>query len=282
MRYNQILCYSIAVLLIAGFINDTMATPTFIDHEHRGSFTYSGSADFLNELKTDIRNVLTAEEFRSDDINFIVNQVSVLGGVISASEDYNAFKYVMRAIADYDPDPSVPLVVNDPASLPPEYTVYLRFYILGCLLPQEEPLIIGQDVTCWVGYLEGYRVITTYVLPVTEGGSFHRVLDMYTTDPSGDEVTIIESDSDHYPFVYLTWPGLMEEITLNEIGEWTVGSTYKSTFRPSDPTEGDIEVISLNLEVTLMVIPESIIGVAGIIAGPLAVLAYKLRKKSSK
>ena len=274
MRYNQILCYSIAVLLIAGFINDTMATPTYIDHEHRSSFTYNGSADFLNKLETDIRNVLTTEGFRSNDIDFIVNQLNMLGGVTSASEDYTAFKYVMRAIADYDPDPSVPEIVNDPASLPPEYTVYLRFYILGCLLPQEEPLIIGQDVTCWVVYFQALRMVITDIAPVT--GTIVQQLDMYTIDPSGDEVTIIELDSSFRE------PGWMEKITLNEIGEWTVGSTYKSTFRPSDPTEGDIEVISLNLEVTLMVIPESIIGVAGIIAGPLAVLAYKLRKKSSK
>jgi hypothetical protein len=67
------------------------------------------------------------------------------------------------------------------------------------------------------------------------------------------------------PFLWLSDP-----ITLNQAGEWNIVADF---------TKDDTVVISI--DVTFQVVPESIIGIAGVVAGPLAVLAYKLRKKSN-
>jgi hypothetical protein len=67
------------------------------------------------------------------------------------------------------------------------------------------------------------------------------------------------------PFSWLSDP-----ITLNQAGTWNIVADFTK----------DKEVV-ISIDVTFQVVPESIIGIAGVVAGPLAVLAYKLRKKSN-
>lgn len=128
------------------------------------------------------------------------------------------------------------------------------FYLFGCFLPQEPPLNLGQQIQCGVLYMS-----------------------MGTPDPANDLHVHIHSPY-HSTLLDIPSPGLpdpflwiSDPITLDQVGTWNIVADFTR--------DG---AIILTLDVTFQVIPESIIGVAGIVAGPLAVLAYKLRKKSNQ
>jgi len=72
---------------------------------------------------------------------------------------------------------------------------------------------------------------------------------------------------------------ISDPITLNQAGQWIiVADLIEHETILADLTENELVI---SLDVTFQVVPESIIGIAGVVAGPLAVLAYKLRKKSN-
>ena len=127
-------------------------------------------------------------------------------------------------------------------------------YLFGCLLPQEPPLNLGQDIQCLVLYMSM--------------GTPDRANDLhvYINAPYNYFLLDIPSPNLTDPFLWISDP-----ITLDQVGTWNIVANFTR--------DG---AIILTLDVTFQVIPESIIGVAGIVAGPLAVLAYKLRKKSNQ
>ncbi len=128
-------------------------------------------------------------------------------------------------------------------------------YAFGCLLPQSPPLLLGQNIQCGVLFWSMGDPITVNDLHVN------------INKPSGT-VNLLNIPSPTFPptdpFLWISTP-----ITLDEIGTWNIVADFTR----------DSKII-LTLDVTFKVIPESIIGVAGIVAGPLAALAYKLRKKN--
>jgi len=129
-------------------------------------------------------------------------------------------------------------------------------YLFGCLLPHQPPLNVGQSVQCLVFFSAGSNeTITINDLHVYVDEPTHIPIQAWNWAPG----TIPN------PFIWLSGP-----ITLNQAGQWIIVADF---------TENEQVVISL--DVTFQVVPESIIGVAGVVAGPLAVLAYKLRKKSN-
>jgi len=129
-------------------------------------------------------------------------------------------------------------------------------YLFGCFLPHQPPLNVGESVQCLVFfYADSNETITINDLHV------------YVYKPTQIPIKAWNwaPDTIPNPFIWLSGP-----ITLNQAGEWIIVADF---------TENEQVVISL--DVTFQVVPESIIGVAGVVAGPLAVLAYKLRKKSN-
>jgi len=129
-------------------------------------------------------------------------------------------------------------------------------YLFGCFLPNQPPLNVGQSVLCLVFFFAGPgETITINDLRVYVDAPIHIPITAWNWAPG----TIPN------PFIWLSGP-----ITLNQAGQWIIVADF---------TENEQVVISL--DVTFQVVPESIIGVAGVVAGPLAVLAYKLRKKSN-
>ncbi len=134
-----------------------------------------------------------------------------------------------------------------------------HFFVFGCLFPHDllSAPSIGDSIQCGVLFISIHSEVSIDDLHV------------YANTPSGD---IIPIESWNWapstipdPFFWISDP-----ITLNQVGQWTIVADF---------TENEKVVISL--DVTFQVVPESIIGVAGVVAGPLAVLAYKLRKKSN-
>ncbi len=127
-------------------------------------------------------------------------------------------------------------------------------YALGCLLPHEPPLNVGESVQCGVLFLSMGSPVTINDLHV------------YANAPSG---TIPMFDEDWAPgtipdpFIWLSSP-----IPLTEAGEWHIIADFTKN-----------SSVVLTLEVTFQVIPESILGVAGVIAAPFALLAYRLRSR---
>jgi hypothetical protein len=147
-------------------------------------------------------------------------------------------------------------------------------YLFGCFLPRAPPLIVGESVQCLVFFY--------YVVPEASPYPFTPVttittnyLHVYVREP----VNIPIQDWDWggpivNPFFWITDP-----ITLNQAGQWIiVADLIEHEIILADWTENELVI---SLDVTFQVVPESIIGVAGVVAGPLAVLAYKLRKKSN-
>ena len=122
-------------------------------------------------------------------------------------------------------------------------------------MPHQPPLNVGESVQCLVFfYADPGETITINDLHVYVAAPTHiPIRDWYWAGTIPN------------PFLWIS--GL---ITLNQAGQWIIVADF---------TENKQVVISL--DVTFQVVPESIIGVAGVVAGPLAVLAYKLRKKSN-
>ncbi len=127
-------------------------------------------------------------------------------------------------------------------------------YAFGCLLPQSPPLLLGQNIQCGVLFGSMNKPITVNDLHVN------------INKPSGT-VNLLNIPSNFPPTDPFLW--ISTPITLDEIGTWNIVTDF--TYNGQ---------VVLTLDVAFNVIPESIIGVAGIIAGPLAALACKLRKRS--
>ena len=129
-------------------------------------------------------------------------------------------------------------------------------YLFGCFLPRAPPLIVGESVQCLVLFLAlPGETITINDLHVYVAAPTPIPIQTWNWAPG----TIPN------PFIWLSDP-----ITLNQAGEWNIVADFTK----------DKEVV-ISIDVTFKVVPESIIGIAGVVAGPLAVLAYKLRKKSN-
>jgi len=129
-------------------------------------------------------------------------------------------------------------------------------YLFGCFLPHEPPLNVGESVQCLVLFLAlPGETITINDLHVYVAAPTHIPIRDWYWAPG----TIPN------PFLWTS-----DQITLDQPGEWNIVADF---------TKDDTVVISI--DVTFQVVPESIIGIAGVVAGPLAVLAYKLRKKSN-
>jgi hypothetical protein len=128
------------------------------------------------------------------------------------------------------------------------------FYAFGCLLPHSPPMNLGETIQCGVLFVG--------MGDPAKADDLH----VYIHEPTHQTLLNIPSPQLPDPFLWISVP-----ITLGEVGEWQIVADF---------TKGGS--IILTLDVVFQVIPESIIGVAGIVAGPLAVLAYKLRKKSTQ
>jgi len=147
-------------------------------------------------------------------------------------------------------------------------------YLFGCLLPHEPPLIVGESVQCLVFFYDVLETTVEFVTPAVTITT--NDLHVYVREPVN--ITIQAWNWPHAilnPFLWISGP-----ITLNQAGQWIiVADLTEHEIIVADFTENKQVVISL--DVTFKAVPESIIGVAGVVAGPLAVLAYKLRKKSN-
>jgi hypothetical protein len=128
-------------------------------------------------------------------------------------------------------------------------------YLFGCFLPHEPPLNVGESVQCLVLFLAlpGEKITINDLHVYVSTPTYIPIQDWYWADTIPN------------PFSWLSDP-----ITLNQAGTWNIVADFTK----------DKEVV-ISIDVTFQVVPESIIGIAGVVAGPLAVLAYKLRKKSN-
>ena len=147
-------------------------------------------------------------------------------------------------------------------------------YLFGCFLPRAPPLIVGESVQCLVFFYdvpaEPTAELVTPVTTITTND-----LHVYVREPVNIPIqTWIWPHAIPFPFLWISDP-----ITLNQAGQWIIVSDLiEHEIILADSTENELVI---SLDVTFQVVPESIIGVAGVVAGPLAVLAYKLRKKSN-
>jgi hypothetical protein len=147
-------------------------------------------------------------------------------------------------------------------------------YLFGCFLPHEPPLIVGESVQCLVFFYHVLEERTDFVTPVTTITT--NDLHVYVREP----VNIPIQDWIWPPAIPNPFLWISDPITLNQAGQWIIVSDLiEHEIKVEDWTE--IEQVVISLDVTFQVVPESIIGIAGVVAGPLAVLAYKLRKKSN-
>lgn len=128
-------------------------------------------------------------------------------------------------------------------------------YAFACILPHEPPLNITDTVQCLVLFLGLGSPVTIDDLHV------------YANAPTGT----VPVQSWNWapgtipdPFIWLSPP-----IPMTQAGEWSIVADF---------TRGGMIVLSLS--VTFNVIPESMIGVAGIVAGSLAALAYRMRRRA--
>ncbi len=134
-----------------------------------------------------------------------------------------------------------------------------HLFVFGCLFPADffRPLNIGDSIQCGVLFIKSINsevsIDDLHIYAVTPSGTIIPIQDW-------DWATSTIPD----PFLWVSDP-----ITFNEVGKWQIVADFTV----------DKEVV-LTLDVSFKVIPESIIGVAGLVAGPLVVLAYKLRKRN--
>ncbi len=165
-------------------------------------------------------------------------------------------------------DEEVNTIINsiDPETrsmLPERGTIKLQFkkgsiYGLGLIMPHDPPLNLGEQMQLIV-------LFASLGSPVTIND-----LHVYANTPLG---TIPIQSWDWYPgtipdpFIWVSAP-----INVNEAGTWQMVADFTRN-------DGQTSTIVLTLEATFGVVPESIIGVLGLIIGSLAVLAYRLRSK---
>ncbi|MEM2919678.1 MAG: hypothetical protein QXU29_02825, partial [Candidatus Nitrosocaldus sp.] len=149
------------------------------------------------------------------------------------------------------------------SSLPEQGTLIIEarrgsLYAFGCILPHDPPLNIGESVQCLILYLSLGSPITVDDLHV------------YANAPSS---TIINIQSWNWapntipsPFIWLS-----PLINMSEAGTWSIVADFT--------TKGSVV---LSIPVTFNVVPESLMGVVGVLGGSLAVLAYRMRRKNGK
>ncbi|MEM4144624.1 MAG: hypothetical protein QXI69_01025 [Candidatus Nitrosocaldus sp.] len=156
----------------------------------------------------------------------------------------------------------IQVIESSDISLPEQGTLIVEarrgsLYAFACILPHDPPLNIGESVQCLILYLSLGSQVTVDDLHV------------YANAPS----TIINIQSWNWapntipdPFIWLSPP-----INMSEAGTWSIVADF---------TRGGSVVLSI--PVTFNVVPESMIGIAGVLGTSLAVLAYRMRRKNGK
>lgn len=127
-------------------------------------------------------------------------------------------------------------------------------YAMGCILPHAPPLNIGESVQCLVLYLSLGSPVTVDDLHV------------YAVHPSG--TTPVQNwnwapGTIPDPFIWHSPP-----IPLTEAGAWSIVADF---------TRGGSIVLSI--PVTFQVVPESMIGAIGVVAGSSLAILYRMRMK---
>ncbi|MEM2317335.1 MAG: NHL repeat-containing protein [Candidatus Nitrosocaldus sp.] len=156
----------------------------------------------------------------------------------------------------------IQVIESSDISLPEQGTLIVEarrgsLYAFACILPHDPPLNIGESVQCLVIFMSLGSQVTVDDLHV------------YANAPS----TIINIQSWNWapntipdPFIWLSPP-----INMSEAGTWSIVADF---------TRGGSVVLSI--PVTFNVVPESMIGIAGVLGTSLAVLAYRMRRKNGK
>jgi len=184
----------------------------------------------------------------------------------NATEFINTLSNILSRMG-LDGDQISAIINNiDTSMLPSQGTIKLQFrvgsmYGLGLIMPHDPPLNLNENI----------RVIVLYA----SLGSSVTINDLHVraVSPSGDEYILLNEDwypnTIPDPFVWIS-----EEITVNEVGEWSIVSDFTTN-------DGNISTIVLTLQVSFGVVPEFIIGMIALIGSSLAALAVYRRRRVS-
>ena len=186
------------------------------------SYNFKGRDGLLNAIS----DALSNSGFSDNGVNFVIES-------IKGSKHYNEL-----------PEEGVLIMKARRGSL----------YAMGCILPHDPPLNIGESVQCLVLYLSLGSPVTVDDLHV------------YAVHPSG--TTPVQNwnwapSTIPDPFIWLSPP-----IPLTEAGAWSIVADFTR--------EGSIV---LSIPVTFQVVPESMIGAIGVVVGSSLAMLYRMRRR---